>query len=332
MTDACCHPSREPSRESKSPEAAPNKRTGHPQPEQRRAFERPGTVRIRAAEFQMGTEDATGFPADGEGPVRDVRVDGFRIDSTAVTNREFATFVEATNYRTDAETYGWSYVFHLFLSRETLHRTPQRPDQTPWWVPVTGASWEAPEGPNSGVDERLEHPVVHISWQDAAAYCAWAGTRLPTEAEWELAARGGLEQQRFPWGNKLTPKSEHRCNIWQGQFPDVNTAADGWVSTAPANAYKPNGFGLYNVAGNVWEWCNDWFSPTHHITADPNNPLGPEHGQRRLLRGGSYLCHRSYCNRYRVAARSSNTPDSSSGNLGFRCVYGSPHFATELTP
>ena len=245
-----------------------------------------------------------------------------------MTNREFAEFVEATNYRTDAETYGWSYVFHLFLSRKTLHRTPQRPDQTPWWVPVTGASWEAPEGPNSGIDERLEHPVVHISWQDASAYCAWAGTRLPTEAEWELAARGGLEQQRFPWGNKLTPKSEHRCNIWQGQFPDVNTAADGWVSTAPANAYKPNGFGLYNVSGNVWEWCNDWFSPTHHITADPNNPIGPGHGQRRVLRGGSYLCHRSYCNRYRVAARSSNTPDSSSGNLGFRCVDGSPRTAT----
>ena len=276
----------------------------------------------------MGTEDAAGFPADGEGPVRDVRIDGFRIDATAVTNREFATFVEATNYRTDAETYGWSYVFHLFLSRQTVYRTPQRPEQTPWWVPVTGASWDAPEGPNSGIDERLEHPVVHISWQDASAYCAWAGTRLPTEAEWELAARGGLEQQRFPWGNKLTPKNEHRCNIWQGQFPDVNTAADGWVSTAPASAYKPNGFGLYNVAGNVWEWCNDWFSPTHHITDDPNNPMGPEHGQRRVLRGGSYLCHRSYCNRYRVAARSSNTPDSSAGNLGFRCVDGSPRTAT----
>ena len=276
----------------------------------------------------MGTEDAAGFPADGEGPVRDVRIDGFRIDATAVTNREFATFVEATNYRTDAETYGWSYVFHLFLSRERVHRTPQRPVQTPWWVPVTGASWDAPEGPNSGIDERLEHPVVHISWQDASAYCGWAGTRLPTEAEWELAARGGLEQQRFPWGNKLTPKNEHRCNIWQGQFPDVNTAADGWVSTAPASAYKPNGFGLYNVAGNVWEWCNDWFSPTHHITDDPNNPMGPEHGQRRVLRGGSYLCHRSYCNRYRVAARSSNTPDSSAGNLGFRCVDGSPRTAT----
>ena len=130
----------------------------------------------------------------------------------------------------------------------------------------------------------------------------------------------GLDQRRYPWGDKLTPKGEHRCNIWQGTFPEVNTSVDGWIGTAPVDAYKPNGFGLYNTSGNVWEWCADWFSPTHHLRADPRNPQGPAQGQRRVLRGGSYLCHRSYCNRYRVAARSSNTPDSSAGNLGFRCV------------
>ena len=268
----------------------------------------------------MGTEDRRGFPADGEGPVRAVRVDTFRIDIAAVTNAQFAEFIAASGYPTEAETYGWSYVFHMLASEEIKRRTPQRPDTTPWWMPVSGAFWAEPEGPGSDVEGRMDHPVIHISWNDALAYCDWAGTRLPTEAEWEYAARGGLDQRRYPWGDKLTPKGEHRCNIWQGTFPDVNTSADGWVGTAPVDVYKPNGFGLYNTSGNVWEWCADWFSPTHHLRADSRNPQGPAQGQRRVLRGGSYLCHRSYCNRYRVAARSSNTPDSSAGNLGFRCV------------
>ena len=314
--NACCSP------ESPRPadgNAARARATGShrsDQPLRRRS----GMARIRGGEYRMGTEDRSGFPADGEGPVRAVQVDTFRIDIAAVTNAQFADFIAASGYETEAEAYGWSYVFHMLASEDIKRRTPQRPDTTPWWVPVSGAFWAAPEGPGSDADDRADHPVIHVSWNDVLAYCDWAGTRLPTEAEWECAARGGLDQRRYPWGDKLTPKGEHRCNIWQGTFPEVNTSVDGWIGTAPVDAYKPNGFGLYNTSGNVWEWCADWFSPTHHLRADSRNPQGPAQGQRRVLRGGSYLCHRSYCNRYRVAARSSNTPDSSAGNLGFRCV------------
>lgn len=275
---------------------------------------------IPGGSFLMGTDEPEGFPADGEGPVHRVTVAPFLMDRYAVTNRQFAAFVEETGYATDAERFGWSFVFHLFVSPAVAARQFPSPPQTPWWLAVEGADWLHPHGPDSGVADCLDHPVVHISWKDAAAFAEWAGKRLPTEAEWEFAARGGLEQKRYPWGDELKPGGEHRCNIWQGKFPVKNHASDGYAGTGPVNAYKPNGYGLYNMAGNVWEWCADWFSPSYYTSGEADNPQGPAAGEARVLRGGSYLCHSSYCNRYRVAARSRNTPDSSSGNMGFRCV------------
>jgi formylglycine-generating enzyme required for sulfatase activity len=259
-------------------------------------------VGLPGATFLMGTEDPVGFPADGEGPVREVSVEGFLVDPCVVTAAEFAEFVDDTGWTTDAEKFGWSYVFAGFLPAALRAASPRLPE-TPWWCGVHGATWRAPEGPGSDLDGRLDHPVVHVSWHDAVAYCAWSGKRLLTEAEWEYAARGGLVQKRYPWGDELTPGGRHMCNIWQGQFPVRNTAEDGYRGTAPVDAFEPNGFGLYNVSGNVWEWCAD--------------PWG---GDGRVMRGGSYMCHDSYCNRYRVAARTRNTADSSGGNLGFRCA------------
>jgi formylglycine-generating enzyme required for sulfatase activity len=275
-------------------------------------------VRVPDGEFLMGTADPDGYPTDGEGPVRAVRLSSFWIDPTTVSNAQFVAFVEATRYRTDAERFGWSYVFAGLLP-DDLPET-RGVAQAPWWRQVFGADWSHPEGPQSDLQGRLDHPVVHVSWRDAAAYSRWVGKRLPTEAEWECAARGGLEQKRFPWGDELTPGGEHRMNVWQGRFPVQNTLEDGYFGTAPVDAFPPNGYGLYNMTGNVWEWCADWFHPTFHGSGPRRNPRGPRSGTHRVMRGGSYLCHHSYCRRYRVAARSANTPDSSTGNLGFRCA------------
>nr|WP_246227542.1 SUMF1/EgtB/PvdO family nonheme iron enzyme [Propioniciclava coleopterorum] len=183
-----------------------------------------------------------------------------------------------------------------------------------------GADWRHPGGPLSDLDGLDDHPVVQVSWNDAAAYAAWAGRALPTEAQWEWASRGGLVGARFPWGNDLRPDGEWRCNIWQGTFPTVNTREDGHLGTAPVRAYPPNDYGLFQTVGNVWEWCADWFAPDTYTDAPVTDPRGPARGDARVLRGGSYLCHDSYCNRYRNAARSQNTRDSAMGNAGFRTV------------
>jgi formylglycine-generating enzyme len=268
--------------------------------------------------FRMGTDAQEAFAADGEGPVRAVRISPFLIDRFPVTNEQFAEFVAATGYKTEAERYGWSFVFWSQISkrrfRELVRDTVAA---APWWCQVPGAFWAAPEGPGSNVTQRGRHPVVHASWNDAHAYCAWAGLRLPTEAEWEFAARGGRDQQTYPWGNTLRVGGKHQCNIWQGEFPTRDNAEDGYAGTCPVDAFPANDFGVSSVCGNTWEWCGDWFG-IQHGAAPFEDPTGPERGTVRVMRGGSFLCHRSYCNRYRVAARSSNTPDSSLSHLGFR--------------
>ncbi len=264
----------------------------------------------------MGNYAGDGYAGDGETPDHPVTVDPFAIASRAVTNAEFRAFVAASGHRTEAEAFGWSFVFAGFLP-DRIPDTRSVP-AAPWWRQVHGATWNHPEGPGSDLDGRADHPVIHVSWNDAIAYCAWTGTRLPTEAEWEFAARGGSEAGHFWWGNDLNPGGKHRMNVWQGKFPDRNTRADGHMGTAPVDAYGPNGFGLYNVTGNVWEWCADWFGADYYAASPEHNPPGPDSGTHRVMRGGSYLCHKSYCNRYRVDSRSANTPDSSTGNLGFR--------------
>ena len=224
------------------------------------AGQRDGMTRIPGGTFTMGTDDAIGYPADGEGPAREIELGPFWIDTLAVSNERFARFVLATGHVTEAERFGWSFVFAGLLPADFL---PTRGvEAAPWWRQVFGAQWRKPEGPHSSLEGRLDHPVVHVSWNDALAYCAWAGKRLPTEAEWERAARGGLEGKRFPWGDEETPGGLHHCNVWQGTFPDRNTADDGYFGTAPVTAFPPNGFGLYNAVGNAWEWCADWFDPT----------------------------------------------------------------------
>src|SRR5699024_9809725 len=272
-----------------------------------------GMAYIPEGELLMGTEIKKGCSNDKEGPVRNVNMKPFYIDKTTVSNKEFTRFIKDTNYVTDAEKYGWSFVFYKFLTKKQINQSTNL-NGVSWWYAVKKANWRQPEGEKSNINKRLNHPVVHISWNDAIEFCKWAQKRLHTEAEWEYAARGGLKQKKYPWGNELTPNGVHYCNIWQGDFPSLNTKRDGYIGTAPVDSYFPNGYGLFNVSGNVWEWCSNKFEENAKITSDNYNQA------TRAIRGGSYLCHHSYCNRYRIAARSFNTEDSSTGNMGFRCV------------
>ena len=277
-----------------------------------------GMVLLGGGSFAMGAEDRWAYPDDGEGPVREVRVAASGSIACAVSNMQFSQFAESTGFVTEAERFGWSFVFAGLLPDD--FPPTQAAAQAPWWRKVEGADWRFPDGPDSTLDGRLGHPVVHISWNDAQAYCAWAGKRLPTEAEWELAARGGLAQQVFPWGDEIEPNGEHLMNVWQGEFPAANTVADGYYGTCPVDAFPANGFGLHNTTGNVWEWTADWFHPSFRERDSSIDPKGPPRGTSKVQKGGSYLCHHSYCRRYRIAARNASTPDSSTGNASFRCA------------
>lgn len=280
--------------------------------------------------FEMGDSFGDGRWGDGETPVHAVSVSEFSIDTTSVTNDDFHRFVDATGYRTESEVAGYSAVFHLVFAgddRDVLGRPPQ----TPWWWGVAAADWRHPGGRHSSIEGLGDHPVVQVSWNDAVAYCEWAGRALPTEAQWEAASRGGLPRARYPWGDDLRADDDTeavwRVNIWQGTFPTDNTLEDGHLATAPVRSYEPNEYGLWQTVGNVWEWCTDVFAVDTYAkdaargdVRDPTGPLGAPADAPRVTRGGSFLCHDSYCNRYRNAARSSNTPDSATSNIGFRTV------------
>ena len=272
---------------------------------------------IAACDFLMGNDGPDAVPGDGEGPARRVSLSAFSIAAATVTNREFANFVRTTRYVTQAERSGYSFVFFLQASAEVRACSRQVATGMPWWLAVEDASWQRPAGPGTHIYDRLDHPAVHISWNDAQTYCVWAGVRLPTEAEWECAARGGIEGSRFPWGEDLMRCGVPCCNIWRGSFP--NEPADGWQPDAISAANgPPNGFDLFNMCGNVWEWCADWYRADYHSATGSKDPFSTDATGYRSMRGGSFLCHDSYCNRYRVAARHSNTPASTASNIGFR--------------
>lgn len=260
-----------------------------------------GMLRIEGGEFTMGTDD--GYPF--EGPAHRVVLGPFYIDEHEVTNGQYAEFVEATDYVTESERLGWSGVFDPIQNG---------------WTKGDGADWRKPHGPGSSYTDMLEYPVVHLSWQDADAYCGWRGARLPSEAEFEFAARGGLEGATYAWGNELTPGGVHQANLWQGTFPQQDRTLDGYGSHGPVKKFPPNGYGLYDMTGNVWEWVNDWYAPDYFSRSPIENPRGPRTGEQKVQRGGSWLCSQNYCQGYRVAARMLTEPDSGLNNLGFRCA------------
>lgn len=264
-----------------------------------RITEKDGMMLISGGEFLMGSDEGM-MP---ESPVHRVALKSFWMDKHEVTVREFEEFVRATGYKTDAEKFGWSGVFDLKRGE---------------WTKGDGADWRNPDG--DGTKPSPDEPVAQVSWNDAAAYAKWAGKRLPTEAEWEYAARGGLEQNMYSWGNELRPEGKPVANWWQGSFPDKNTVEDGFLKRAPVMSFPPNGYGLFDMAGNVWEWTSDWYDANYYKTSPKDDPKGAVSGTERSMRGGSWMCAENFCSNYRVAGRSHATPDSGLNNVGFRCV------------
>jgi len=315
-------------------------------PAQAAAPARPEMIWVEGGAFLMGSEHH--YPE--ERPVHRVRVDGFWIDRTPITNREFRRFVEATGYVTFAEIppdpKDYPGALPHMLKAGSLVFTPPRravnlTDWSQWWQFKFGAFWRRPYGPGSSLAGLEEHPVVHIAYRDAEAYARWAGKELPTEADWEFAARGGLDGAEYAWGAEFTPQQRYMANTWQGEFPHENTRADGHARTSPVNAYPPNGYGLYDMIGNVWEWTTDWYGAGHEVgSASPccpsENPRGSaEEGSydaclpgvripRKVLKGGSHLCAPNYCRRYRPAARHAEPIDTSTSHVGFRCIIRGP--------
>ena len=282
-------------------------------------------IRIKGKTSQMGTNDRLGHPDDLEGPKQTVKIKDFKISSCTVTNQDFKEFVNQTNYITEAEQFGDSFVF---MPIEDNKKQNCCNTELAWWKLIKGASWLHPQGPDSSINLILDHPVVHVSHKDASAYCEWQGGRLPNEIEWEFAARGNNEEDIFPWGNKLIKNNEHQANTFQGTFPIINTKEDGYSGIAPVKTYKPNQYGLYQMIGNVWEWqSHKGAVPLTELIElyehEKINEIKPGHSEEYVaVRGGSFLCHSSYCNRYRVAARNKMKANTSASNLGFRVVMG----------
>ena len=305
----CCTPARD-----GTVSAAPQ----HLPPAQHGASFRAAAVRIPGGTGMTGTQNAE-IADDGESPLRRRTIAPFRMAPTCVTNAQFSDFVRETGYISEAERIGWSFVFWSEVP-ETVGDT-QAVRDAPWWRRVDGAIWRDINGPDTRAAAwHPDHPVVQVSWRDAQAYAKWAGGRLPTEAEWEHAARGGLGDVRFPWGDEEPDDTHHLpCNIWQGDFPKHNTTADGYRTTAPAQSFVPNGYGLYNMVGNVWEWTADPFR-IPSLKKAVKARLASMKGYK-LSKGGSFLCHKSYCYRYRIAARSGVSPDSTATHQGFRVIW-----------
>jgi formylglycine-generating enzyme required for sulfatase activity len=308
--------------------------------------EHTGMIWIEGGTFSMGANDGEG--RKDEYPSHKVEVDGFWIDETEVTNSQFAAFVKATGYITVAERKpDWNELKkqlppgtpkpaeELLVAASLTFKQPGQPvplnNASQWWEWTPGASWKHPQGPASDIKGKENHPVTQVAWQDATAYAKWAGKRLPTEAEWEFAARGGLKDQKYPWGNEAVEAGRPKANTWQGQFPVLDKKWDGFGSTSPVRSFEPNGYGLYDMAGNVWEWTSDWYAEDYYQTLEgktASNPKGPAESfdpneptvPKKVIRGGSFMCHDSYCKGYRVTSKMKSSSDSGLENTGFRCV------------